>query len=102
MFRGRMITHPEIGRDLMKNVLAKLEDIGKLEAPPKMEGKQLIAYVTPERAKIKSMLDRLAKEKKMEEKLRQRDIKREESAEEKKPDPESKEESGEEDAGDNE
>lgn len=72
MFRGRMITHPEIGRELMENVLEKLDDIGKLEAPPKMEGKQLIAYLTPDRAKIKSLNDRLEKEKKMEEKLRQR------------------------------
>lgn len=90
MFRGRMITHPEIGRDLMQNVLSKLEDIGKLEAPPKMEGKQLIAYVTPDRAKVKAMLDREAKEKKMEEKLRQREMKKEEPAEE-KPEPEVKE-----------
>ena len=102
MFRGRMITHPEIGRELMQNVLAKLEDIGKLESPPKMEGKQLIAYVTPERAKIKSMLDREAKEKKMEDKLRQREMKKEEPAdqepvneeladEEKKPESDNKE-----------
>ena len=90
MFRGRMITHPEIGRDLMQNVLSKLEDIGKLEAPPKMEGKQLIAYVTPDRAKVKAMLDREAKEKKMEEKLRQREMKKEEPAEE-KPEPEAEE-----------
>jgi translation initiation factor IF-3 len=81
MFRGRMITHPEIGRELMQNVLSSLEDIGKLEAPPKMEGKQLIAYVTPERSKIKSMLDRQAKEKKMEEKLRQRAGQKEEPKE---------------------
>ena len=90
MFRGRMITHPEIGRELMDNVLSKLEDIGKLEAPPKMEGKQLIAYLTPDRGKIKSMQDRMEKEKKMEEKLRQRndegeeDGKAEEKAEEDK------------------
>jgi translation initiation factor IF-3 len=55
MFRGRMITHPEIGRELMNSVLTKLEDIGKLEGPPKMEGRQLIAYLTPERAKISAM-----------------------------------------------
>ncbi len=67
MFRGRMITHPEIGRELMQNVLEKLEDIGKLEAPPKMEGKQLIAYVTPDRNKITALKNRQAKESKQEE-----------------------------------
>lgn len=66
MFRGRMITHPEIGRELMQNVLEQLDDIGKLEAPPKMEGKQLIAYVTPDRNKITALKNRQAKESKQE------------------------------------
>ena len=66
MYRGRMITHQEIGRELMKTVIEKLEDIGKLEAMPKMEGRQLIAYITPEKHKIKSFLDKEAKENKKE------------------------------------
>ncbi len=44
MFKGRMITHPEFGRKLMDDIVNKLSEVGKLEAPPKMEGKQLIAY----------------------------------------------------------
>ncbi|CAN5558752.1 translation initiation factor IF-3 [soil metagenome] len=56
MFRGRMITHPEIGRKLMEDVLEKVTDLGKIEAPPKMEGKQLIAYLMPDKAKIAAHL----------------------------------------------
>lgn len=52
MFKGRMITHPEFGRKLMDDIVAKLSDIAKLEAPPKMEGKQLIAFFMPDKAKI--------------------------------------------------
>jgi|GEM_PF-5865182 len=52
MFKGRMITHPEIGRKLMDYIVEKLQDIGKLESPPKMEGKQLFAYFLPDKNKI--------------------------------------------------
>lgn len=52
MFKGRMITHPEFGRKLMDDIVNKLSEVGKLEATPKMEGKQLIAYFMPDKAKI--------------------------------------------------
>lgn len=63
MFKGRMITHPEIGRALMEDIVEKLNDIGKLEAPPKMEGKQLYAYFLPDKNKIQIYKDHLEKEK---------------------------------------
>lgn len=64
MFKGRMITHPEIGRKLMDDIVEKLADIGKLEAPPKMEGKQLFAYFLPDKNKIQIYKDSLSKTKK--------------------------------------
>ena len=63
MFKGRMITHPEIGRALMDEIVEKLNDIGKLEAPPKMEGKQLYAYFLPDKNKVQTYKDQLEKEK---------------------------------------
>lgn len=57
-FKGRMITHPEFGRKLMEDIVARLEDVGKLEAPPRMEGKQLIAYFTPDKHKIQTYLSK--------------------------------------------
>ncbi len=51
-FKGRMITHPEFGKQLMADIVAKLEDISKIESPPRMEGKQLIAYFIPDKNKI--------------------------------------------------
>lgn len=57
MFKGRMITHPEIGKKLMDEIVEKLSDIGKLESPPRMEGKQLFAYFLPDKNKIQVYKD---------------------------------------------
>lgn len=64
MFKGRMITHPEIGRKLMSDIVEKLNDIAKLESPPRMEGKQLFAYFLPDKNKIQIHKDNISKEKK--------------------------------------
>ncbi|HAY34406.1 MAG TPA: translation initiation factor IF-3 [Ignavibacteria bacterium] len=66
MFKGRMITHPEIGKKLMDEIIEKLGNVAKLESPPRMEGKQLFAYFLPDKAKIQVYKDNLAKEKKAE------------------------------------
>jgi len=63
MFKGRMITHPEIGRKLMDDIMENLNDIGKLESPPKMEGKQLFAYFLPDKKKITAYKENLKKNK---------------------------------------
>lgn len=55
IYKGRMITHPEIGEKLMTEVLEKLRDIGKIESAPKMEGKMLITYLVPDKSKIASL-----------------------------------------------
>lgn len=55
IYKGRMITHPEIGQKLMNEVLERLKDVGKIESSPKMEGKMLIAYLVPDKAKIASL-----------------------------------------------
>lgn len=66
MFKGRMITHPEIGRKLMDDIVEKLGDIGKLESPPKMEGKQLFAYFLPDKNKVQTYKDSQLKQNKPE------------------------------------
>jgi len=63
MFKGRMITHPEIGKKLMEEIVENLNDIGKLESPPKMEGKQLFAYFLPDKKKITTYKENLKKQK---------------------------------------
>jgi translation initiation factor IF-3 len=61
LYKGRMITHPEIGQKLMEEVLAKVLDIGKLESKPKLEGKMLTTYVVPDKNKIAVHNSKIAK-----------------------------------------
>ncbi len=61
LYKGRMITHPEIGQKLMEEVLAKVLDIGKLESKPKLEGKMLTAFVVPDKNKISAYNAKIAK-----------------------------------------
>ena len=66
LYKGRMITHPEIGKKLMDDVLEKVIELGKLEAPPKLEGKMLTAYLIPDKNKINAYNIKLAKQAKLE------------------------------------
>jgi translation initiation factor IF-3 len=48
-FRGREMAHVEIGRNLLERIASDIEQIGKIEAMPKMEGRQMIMVVAPQR-----------------------------------------------------
>ena len=47
MFRGREITHPELGRVLMKRMAERVEEIAVQEKAPKVEGKNMTAIFAP-------------------------------------------------------
>jgi translation initiation factor IF-3 len=49
LFRGREITHPEIGRDLLQRVANKLQEdhAGNIEKPIAMEGRFMTMIVSP-------------------------------------------------------
>lgn len=46
-FRGREMTHHELGSNLLKRIEDDLEEIAKVEQTPKLEGRQMIMVVTP-------------------------------------------------------
>lgn len=46
-FRGREMAHQDIGAELLKRVAADIEEIGKVENMPKMEGRQMIMMIAP-------------------------------------------------------
>ena len=48
MFRGREITHPELGVTILKGVAEALQDVAKLERPPTMEGRFLSITLSAE------------------------------------------------------
>lgn len=47
IFRGREIAHPQIGIDLLNRVAAEVADIGVVEQPPKIEGRNLTMIIAP-------------------------------------------------------
>jgi translation initiation factor IF-3 len=50
MFRGRQIANPDAGREVMVRVAEELEDLGKVEQMPSMEGRTMIMIVGPKKA----------------------------------------------------
>jgi translation initiation factor IF-3 len=47
MFRGRQVTHPEIGLEVLQRVTVDLEDIAKVEQRPSFEGRQMSMVLSP-------------------------------------------------------
>ncbi|GGL59474.1 translation initiation factor IF-3 [Wenxinia marina] len=48
-FRGREMAHQNLGRDLLERVAKDVEEIGKVENMPKMEGRQMVMMIGPTR-----------------------------------------------------
>ncbi|OGU60693.1 MAG: translation initiation factor IF-3 [Ignavibacteria bacterium GWF2_33_9] len=53
MFRGREITHQEVGEELLKRFIEELEDISKVDSPIKLEGRKLNVILSPDKTKMK-------------------------------------------------
>lgn len=47
MFRGRQVTHPELGRDVLTRVTEDLKDVGKVESHPSFEGRIMSMVLGP-------------------------------------------------------
>jgi translation initiation factor IF-3 len=51
MFRGRELSHPELGEELLKKLEARLTEIAVVEKRPKLEGKNMIMIIAPKQNK---------------------------------------------------
>ncbi len=47
MFKGRELAHIEEGEKMMEHIITELEPLGKLESPPKQQGKRIACTFTP-------------------------------------------------------
>jgi translation initiation factor IF-3 len=54
-FRGRENAHPEYGNELMKRVIADLQDAGHAEVPPRLMGKSIHMMMAPHRGAGKKL-----------------------------------------------
>ncbi len=46
-FRGRAITHKDIGRDVLNNFATETEDVASVETKPKMDGRSMFLMLAP-------------------------------------------------------
>jgi translation initiation factor IF-3 len=46
-FRGREITYPEIGMEMMRGVAVELEDVSSIEQRPNLEGWSMVMMLAP-------------------------------------------------------
>jgi translation initiation factor IF-3 len=49
VFRGREMTHQELGRRLMERLIEELKDVAETERPPKMEGYAMVTIFLPKK-----------------------------------------------------
>ncbi len=47
MFRGRQVTHPELGREVLQRVTSDLAEVGKIESHPSFEGRIMSMVLAP-------------------------------------------------------
>jgi translation initiation factor IF-3 len=46
-FRGREITHPELGRQMLNSVVGQVQDIAKVDITPRLEGRNMAMLLVP-------------------------------------------------------
>jgi translation initiation factor IF-3 len=49
MFRGREVAHPELGMKILDNVAVKVRDLAKVEAAAKLDGRNMIMVLAPDK-----------------------------------------------------
>lgn len=60
MFRGREITHPQIGKNLLDRVVAALEDVALVEKAAMLEGRHMTIILAADKKKIAAKARALA------------------------------------------
>lgn len=49
MFRGREMSHPELGKKILDQVAEQVSTVAKVEAAPKLDGRNMIMVLAPDR-----------------------------------------------------
>jgi translation initiation factor IF-3 len=62
MFRGREITHPELGEKVLRKLALDVKDHGEVESGPKLEGRNMMMQLSPLRNRPKPEGDGAATE----------------------------------------
>ncbi len=57
VFRGREITHPKTGMNVLNRVVELCSDIATVEATPNMEGRRMIMVISPKPGVVRKAID---------------------------------------------
>ena len=63
LFRGREMAHPDLGKALLDQLADQLRPHGSVEQPPRMEGRTMIMFMAPLKAKVSAADRERAREK---------------------------------------
>jgi translation initiation factor IF-3 len=47
MFRGREVQHPELGEKLLRRLESDLEELGRIESQPNLDGRNMVMVMAP-------------------------------------------------------
>ncbi len=61
-FRGREMMHAKLAHERMQNIIKSLEDVSKVETPPKISGRRETMVLAPDKVKIQQYLAATKKE----------------------------------------
>ncbi len=62
MFRGREVTHPELGKRILDDIAERVEDYAKIEAYPRLDGRNMTMVLGPDTKKMKARKAQEARE----------------------------------------
>jgi translation initiation factor IF-3 len=62
MFRGREVQHPELGERLLRRLAEDLEDLGRVESQPNLDGRNMVMVLAPKKDTKESKEARDSKE----------------------------------------
>jgi translation initiation factor IF-3 len=49
-FRGREMAHPQVGEQILRRMAQQLADVGVVERPPLMEGRNMVMILAPKKS----------------------------------------------------
>jgi translation initiation factor IF-3 len=49
MFRGREVFHPELGKRILDRIAEQMDDIGKMESEPRLDGRNMVMVLAPDK-----------------------------------------------------
>jgi translation initiation factor IF-3 len=49
MFRGREVQHPDLGERLLRRLATDLDDLGRIESQPNLDGRNMVMVMAPKK-----------------------------------------------------